>query len=159
MPQVQTKQFGTIEYREEEALSFPAGLPAFEDEKRFLAVEREETKPLVFLQSLQQAELCFVTLPLLLVEPEYRLAVSAEDLRILGLTDFAARGEQPQIGRDVRALVIMSVTNSRPTANLLAPVVIRNSSRAAGGGPVAVQAIRMDSRYTHEQVWEGPRCS
>ncbi len=158
MPQAETKQFGTIEYREEEAVEFPIGLPAFEQERKFLPIERPETKPLVFLQSLSHAELCFVTLPLLLVDPTYRLAVSAEDLRILGLTDILNRCAQPEVDRDVRALVIMSVTDSRPTANLLAPVMI-NISPPDGAPRRGVQAIRFDSQYSHEQIWEGPPCS
>lgn len=158
MPQAETKQFGRIEYREEDAVAFPLGIPAFEDEKRFLALERPETKPLIFLQSLSRAELCFVTLPLLLVEPGYRLAVSAEDLRVLGLTDLAQAGAQPEIGRDVEALAIMSVTNSRPTANLLAPVLLRKGQRKGDAGR-GVQAVRIDCRYSHEHFWEGPQCS
>ena len=156
MPQAQTKQFGTIEYREEETVEFPLGLPAFEEERKFLTIERPETHPLVFLQSLSHADLCFVTLPLLLVDPVYQLAVSAEDLRVLGLTALLPNGVQPEIGRDVRALAIMSVTNSRPSANLLAPVLINISSPSPRNG---VQAIRLDAQYSHEQIWEGPACS
>jgi flagellar assembly factor FliW len=152
VPQAHTQQFGPVEYRNEEVIEFPSGLPAFEQERQFLGIERAETRPLVYLQSLGRPDLCFVALPLLVVDPAYKLAVSAEDLRILGLTDFLENGEQPEIGRDVEALAIMSVTNSRPTANLLAPVLIR---KAAGGqgGKKGLQAIRADRRYSHEHVW------
>lgn len=157
MPQAQTQQFGPVEYREEDAIEFPLGLPAFEEEHRFLAIERPQTKPLVYLQSLGRADLCFIALPLLVVDPTYQLAVSAEDLRILGLTDFLDSGTQPEIGKDVEALAIMSVTNSRPTANLLAPVLVRKSSPDAQSGEATprkgLQAIRGDKRYSHQQVW------
>ena len=156
MPQAQTQQFGPVDYREEDAIEFPLGLPAFEEERRFLAIERQQTKPLVYLQSLGRPELCFVTLPLSLVDPAYKLAVSSEDLRILGLTDFLERGEQPEVGRDVEAYAIMSVTNSCPTANLLAPVLVRRLSRA--GSRLGVQAIRMDGRYSHEHAWGAATC-
>jgi flagellar assembly factor FliW len=149
VPQAQTQQFGPVEYREEDAIEFPLGLPAFEEERLFLAIERERTTPLVYLQSLGRADLCFIALPLLVVDPAYKLAVSAEDLRVLGLTDFSERGSQPEIGRDVEALAIMSVTNSRPTANLLAPVLLSLSHSPRRG----LQAIRSDNRYSHEQVW------
>jgi len=158
VPQAHTKQFGTIDYREEDAVEFPLGLPAFEHERRFLPLARSETRPLVFLQSLSSPDLCFVTLPLLLADPDYRLAVSAEDLRILGLVDVLQREGQPAVGRDVDVLVIMSVTNSRPTANLLAPVVINISSRGNGKPSVAVQAVRADSDYSHEHAWEAHAC-
>ncbi len=152
MPQTQTQQFGPVEYREEDAIEFPLGLPAFEQERKFLTIEREQTKPLVYLQSIGRADLCFIALPLLMVDPSYQLAVSAEDLRILGLTDLLDRGEQPRIGKDVEALAIMSVTNSRPTANLLAPVLVGKSQTPRKG----LQAIRSDNRYSHEQLWEVP---
>jgi flagellar assembly factor FliW len=152
VPQAQTQRFGVVDYREEDAIEFPAGLPAFEQERLFLAMEPPRTKPLIYLQSLARPELCFVTLPLLLVDPAYRLAVGTEDLRILGLTDLLERGGQPEIGRDVEALAIMSVTNSRPTANLLAPVIVRKTSEG-GGARAGVQAIRVDREYSHEHAW------
>ena len=154
VPQATTKQFGSVEYNEQEAIEFPLGLPAFEEERKFLLIERTETKPIAFLQSLSRPELCFVTLPLLVVDPTYRLAVSAEDLRVLGLTDVLNAGRQPVMGNEVQVYAIMSAANSRPTANLLAPVVVGISS----GPKVGVQAIRMDRVYSHEHVWEPPPC-
>jgi flagellar assembly factor FliW len=158
VPQAATKQFGTIEYRNEETVEFPLGLPAFEQERKFLLLQRPETGPVVFLQSLGQAGLCFVTLPLLVVDPSYQLSVSAEDLRILGLTEPFLRGEQPEIGREIEALAIMSVTNSRPTANLLAPVIVNISPRGRRLPAIGVQAIRLDSQYSHEHPWGQPAC-
>lgn len=160
MPQAQTQQFGVVDYQEEDAIDFPLGLPAFEQEHLFLTIERPQTKPLVFLQSLCRADLCFVALPLLVVDPAYKLSVSAEDLRVLGLTEFLESGRQPAIGTNVEALVIMAVTNSRPTANLLAPVIV---SLAAPGDKkpsrrVGVQAIRIDRDYSHEHPWGPEPC-
>ena len=56
MPQVDTQQFGPIEYVEEDAITFPLGLPAFEQETSFLLVAPAKTSPLVFLQSLGRPE-------------------------------------------------------------------------------------------------------
>jgi flagellar assembly factor FliW len=53
-------------------------------------------------------------------------------------------------------LAILSVSENRPpTANLLAPVVINLRTR------VAIQAIRLDTAYSHEQplAMEGAPCS
>ena len=149
MPTARSQQFGDLQYDESEAITFPSGLPAFESERNFVLVTTPSTKPLVFLQSLERPDLCFVTLPLLTVDPGYQLSVSAEDLRVLGLTEVFSPSRQPQIGPEITCLAIMSLTDSRPTANLLAPVVIGNSSRKA------VQAIRADSLYSHETVLEG----
>ena len=84
MPLVATKYFGSMDYREESVYDFPNGLPGFEDQKQFVIIETPESAPLVFLQSLKLAELCFLALPILMVDPEYRLAVAGEDLADTG---------------------------------------------------------------------------
>jgi flagellar assembly factor FliW len=53
MPSVDTKYFGSLEYREESVYEFPHGLPAFENETMFVLIEQPENRPLVFLQSLR----------------------------------------------------------------------------------------------------------
>jgi flagellar assembly factor FliW len=156
--QAETRQFGTIDYRNDETVEFPLGLPAFEQERKFLLIQRQETGPMVFLQSLGQPGLCFVTLPLLVIDPFYQLSVSAEDLRILGLTESLLKGVQPEVGREIEALAIMSVTNSRPTANLLAPVIINVLPRGLQLPAIGVQAIRLDRQYSHEHALGEPSC-
>ncbi len=117
----QTRCFGALDYDENSVLIFPDGLPAFEQETRFLLVEQASNKPLVFLQSLRTPELCFPTLPVQAVTADYRLKLTPEELQTLGLE----AGGQPEIGRDVLCLAIISLEeNTAPTANLLAPVVL-----------------------------------
>lgn len=141
MPQFVTNQFGPIEYTEEAAWEFPHGLPAFEDQTRFLPIEPPVYAPIVFLQSLIRPELCFLALRVGDLLPDYRLNVSSDDLAALDLE--ATR--QPTIGEEVLCLVILSVTgNQPPTANLLAPVVVNQRNRRA------VQAVRMDTAYSHQ---------
>jgi flagellar assembly factor FliW len=140
MPSFDTKNFGTISYDESSAIRFPWGLPGFEERRLFLALNFEDNKPLVFLQSLEDPGLCFITMPVLAVDPQYRLRVSEEDLARLGLP---CPG-QPQIGRDVVCLTILALQESGPTANLLAPVVMNIANFKA------IQAIVPDSDYSHE---------
>jgi len=154
--ETESRQFGTVQYRETEIVEFPMGLPAFETERRFVLIERSATKPIVFLQSLNAPELCFVTLPLLVVDPTYQLAVSAEDLAVIGLDDM--RGQQPAIGRQVQAYTIMAMTESGPAANLLAPIIVNISPWRQGQPALAVQAVRYDSRYAHDQLLAGSSC-
>jgi flagellar assembly factor FliW len=148
VPQVNTQQFGLVDYRLEDAINFPLGLPAFERETSFLLIAPAKTKPLVFLQSLGRTELCFVTLPLEVVDPSYQLAISNEDASILRLSGHDLEAVGPVGGGPVECLAIVSLTDSCPTANLLAPVVIY---RAAQKG---VQAIRLDARYSHQHPVE-----
>jgi flagellar assembly factor FliW len=141
MVQIDSQQLGVLEYEDGAVLEFPAGLPGFEDQTRFLLVERPAAAPLVFLQSLSLADLCFLAVPVSAIDPDYDLAVTAEDLGRLGL----GRQQQPRQNVDVLCLALLSVPEDGPlTANLLAPIVINVQNRRA------VQAVRVDSRYSHQ---------
>ncbi len=147
MPRVDTVHFGVLDYGEEAVLEFPAGLPAFEEEKRFLAIERPSAAPFVFLQSLSRTDLAFVTLPVRLVDPGYELAVAVEDLEALGL----AKDRQPALDAEVLCLAIVTLVEDRPpTANLMAPVLINLATRRA------LQAVRCDTAYSHRHPLAGP---
>ena len=84
------------------------------------------TKPLIFMQSLEQPELCFLGLPIRSVDPGYRLHISEEDLLSLELSP----DRQPEIGAEVLCLALVSLSeNHPPTANLLAPIVVNLKTR------------------------------
>ena len=86
MPFLETKSFGSISYEPGSEVEFPCGLPGFEDRRRFVMVRLPQSDPLIYLQSLEDPGLCFITMPILAVDPEYRLKVSGEDLDRLGLS-------------------------------------------------------------------------
>ena len=137
---METKNFGQISFEPESELEFPSGLPGFDSRRRFVAVRFVESDPLIYLQSLEDAGLCFITMPILAVDPRYKLTVSADDLDQLGLP----RASQPRIGEEVLCLTVLSVRETGPTANLLAPIVVNLRTRRA------VQAIAPDSEYSHQ---------
>ena len=83
---METKNFGKISFEAESELEFPSGLPGFDGRKRFVAVRFVESDPLIYLQSLEDPGLCFITMPVLAVEPKYRLKVSSEDWMWLAMT-------------------------------------------------------------------------
>src|SRR5204862_41524 len=121
MPQILTKYFGTIDYADENVIRFPSGLPSFEEEDRFLVIRPADRAPLVFLQSMRQPGLCFLTLPILVIDPHYQLEMTADDLESLELET----GRQPVIGGEVDGLaVLVAPEDGAPSANLLAPIVI-----------------------------------
>jgi flagellar assembly factor FliW len=147
MPQILTRRFGAMDFEESSVLDFPLGLPGFENARRFALVEPPDAKPLVFLQSLDFPELCFVAAPVLAIDPAYQLDMTSDDLRELGFPENC----QPRLADQVTCLAILSLPeNGRPTANLLAPLVIQQGSRRA------VQAVRVDSRYSHQQPLPAP---
>jgi flagellar assembly factor FliW len=141
MPLTSTKYFGTVSCEDGDRYHFPLGLPGFENEKSFVLMNVPGRQPLVFLQSTSTPQLCFLTLPILVVDPEYRLSVSFEDLEILELETT----RQPQLGDEVLVLALLSIQDvPAPTANLLAPLVINL------GNHCAIQAIRCDTVYSHQ---------
>jgi flagellar assembly factor FliW len=142
MPVVQTSNFGSISYSLETAIEFPRGLPGFDDRRRFVALQFEDTSPLTFLQSLESPDLCFITMPVLAVDPQYRLQVNSEDLGQLDLSPL----RQPRIGEDVLCLTVLSIGECGPTANLLAPVVVNLRNLKA------VQAVAPESGYSHQHA-------
>jgi len=123
-------------------LEFPCGIPAFETQKRFRLIEK---LPLLFLESETNPELSFLVLPVTLIDPDYRLALSEEDRETIGAGDES---------RLLCLAIITAVDDSPPTANLLAPVVANLDIGRA------VQAVRSDSVYSHKHplLPEGASC-
>src|SRR5581483_4391196 len=143
MPAVETKYFGSLSYAEDSVFHFPHGVPGFEQEKAFVLIESPEKAPLVFLQSMTRASLCFVAFPILVVDQSYQLAIAPEDLDELGLDT----GRQPALGAEVMVLALISLHDQiPPSANLMAPVVLNLQSRRG------LQAIRRDTRYSHQHT-------
>jgi flagellar assembly factor FliW len=113
-------------------LEFPHGLPAFEKERRFRLIDRD---PLLFLESEANPELSFLLLPIALIDPDYRLALSQEDRKTIAASNEASL---------LCLAVITAAEDTPPTANLLAPVVVNLDCGRA------VQAVRSDTVYSHK---------
>jgi flagellar assembly factor FliW len=141
MRSVETKYFGTLPCAEESVFEFPGGLPGFEGEKAFVLIETAESAPLVFLQSLTRANLCFLAFPIQVVDRDYALAVAPEDLEALDLET----GRQPILGTEAVVLTLISLDDGFvASANLMAPVVLNVKTRRG------LQAIRRDRLYSHQ---------
>ncbi|MGA1995010.1 MAG: flagellar assembly protein FliW [Bryobacteraceae bacterium] len=142
MTRIQTKCFGEMSYSQDAVFEFPNGLPGFEDERLFVFLSQPATHPLMFMQSLAQASVCFVLLPILAVDPNYQLSLPPEDLEALRLP----AGRQPRIGTEVlcAAMVCTGGENRpHPTVNLLSPIVLNLRER------IGIQAIQTLSGYSH----------
>jgi flagellar assembly factor FliW len=142
MPQIRTAYFGELDYTDGTVFHFPYGLPGFEDEHAFLFLKQPHTEPLLFLQSLGTPRLCFILLPILVVDPNYQVKFDIDDLAALRLNPL----RQPRIGEDILCAAIVSPgggSEGEPTANLMAPVIVNLKEQ------IGMQAIRSDSPYSH----------
>lgn len=135
---VNTTHFGPLPVQQSSQIEFPEGLPGFEQCRLFVPVQHPNSPGVIFLQSLEQRQLCFITVPMRTLWPDYDLALSSEECELLGVDS----SEEPADRGSLAVLAIISFVEGRePTANLAAPLVIRVATRRA------VQAIRQDSRY------------
>ncbi len=141
---IHTPWLGVIEWAASAELLFPLGLPGFENEQRILPVEIPLQRPLIYLQSLERPSVCFLSLPVLTIDPAFRLTLLDEDLLTLGLQP----GVAPVLGEDVLCLALLVPVEDTVEANLAAPVVI-NLHRGVGAqcrlqqGP---RRFRLDTR-------------
>ena len=143
MEEFNTEHFGALRYDAGQIIHFPAGLPAFDEERGFLPIEDPSKAPVVFLQSLSQPGLVFITLPVLAIDPNYKLMIDEEDLAALDLPV----DEQPKIGAEVLCLAIVTlIEDYPPTANLMAPIIVNLATRNA------LQAIQTGSGYSHQYL-------
>ncbi|WP_332239063.1 flagellar assembly protein FliW [Sporolactobacillus sp. KGMB 08714] len=114
-----TKYFGEQEVDASEIVTFPAGLPGFSDEKRFIFQPFGEVFSI--LQSIDRTEIAFVTTSPFLFFDRYSV----------DLPDHFVRQLAVQSKSDVAVRVIVSVQKpfSESTANLRAPVIINTRDR------------------------------
>ncbi len=143
MIEIETKYFGSIALEAGLVVEFPLGLPAFEWERAFLAIEHPRTAPMVMLQSISTPDLCFLALPILDIFPGYDVQISAEDRSTLGLGEAGDSSGGP----DLAVLALVAVRqDGQISANLMSPVVVNRSNRRA------VQSVRWDGIYSHEHL-------
>jgi flagellar assembly factor FliW len=138
MPSVQTRDFGEVSYDPPAEVVFPAGVPGFDDQRRFILMAPEAVAPLVVLQSKDNPALAFLAIPVSTVDPEYQSGIGPEDLRLLGFEG------QPKPDDALFLAILSPGEGGSLTANLLAPIVINKQTRTA------VQAVRSDRRYSHQ---------
>jgi len=127
---IETSRFGAIDVDERKVLTFPEGMPGFEDHRLFTLVPHHtpdsgKGSPFVWLQSLEDGELAFLAMDPKQAFPDYAPRVPRAELESLFLTEEAAR---PCL------YSLLTVPNGDPvgiTANLMAPVIINTTARLA----------------------------
>ncbi len=122
--EIMTRQFGMIEIDETKIINMPAGIPGFQDRKRYSIYQKEQAAPFFFFQSMDDPDLSFVTLDPESIMPDYK--IEEKDIKRVVPWEFD--------NDDISLFVIVTIPNRGPekaTANLLAPLVI-NRKRKEG---------------------------
>ncbi len=113
--------FGTYDVAPADIVSFPAGLPGFEECRRFVVLSSRELEPFKLLQSVEGPTASFLGVDPRRAFPDYRCVLSDVDRARLG-----APGET-----DLVWLAVVTVQADETIVNLRAPVVI-NPARMVG---------------------------
>lgn len=130
-----SKYFGEIEYQEEDVLTFPKGLFAFEGETKFLLLPFSGSSgTLLCLQSIATPQLAFVVMNPFSLDGSYAPVLQPEELEYLGVKD----------STELCYYVLCGVKNpvSSSTVNLQCPIAINDRICTC------MQVILEDDRYS-----------
>jgi flagellar assembly factor FliW len=130
--------FGSIDVADEDVIRVPGGLIGFEEHQRFVLVQAEELKPLVWLVSIEEPELAFPLADPGYFTEKYHVTVEREDREILDI--------DTECDEAVIYVIVTLPDGQRPlTANLRGPIVMNRTTR------VARQLILVSETYSHRQ--------
>ncbi len=140
---INTRLFGEVDVDDAKILNFESGIIGFPDYKKFTLVydvEREQDASIIWLQSMDEAQLALPIINPLLVKEDYNPTVEDQFLESLG-----------DLGPE-NTLVFITVTVpqdiEKMTVNLRAPIIINAENRKA------VQIIIEDDLPVRFPVYE-----
>ncbi|OGQ98632.1 MAG: hypothetical protein A2505_07395 [Deltaproteobacteria bacterium RIFOXYD12_FULL_55_16] len=135
---VSTSRFGELSVNPEKIITLTSPFLGFPEAKRFFIKQHGEESPFLWLQSLDDPKLAFVSMQAAVLTPQYQPEISS-----LTRQELQAAPEQA-----LEVLLILTVPKGNPegmTANLMGPVVI-NTEKC-----LAKQVLQNPSRY--EACW------
>lgn len=121
MIKLKTKPFGEIEIEEKQIISFPFGLPGFEQLKEFALLDSGQY-PFYWLQSTSEENVAFIMIDPFILKSDYQVEVLDSEYETIGLSN-----------KEGSALIFTILTiragGAMISANLQAPVVINPQKR------------------------------
>ena len=138
--EIETTRFGTLRVPEDQVIDMACGILGFPEDRRYVLFNHQEGSPFFWLQSLDHGALAFAVIDPFLVQPDYELRLSPEDIALLQVEQ--GKGAL----REVQPLAIVNISREEPrmiTANLLGPVVINRGKR------IAKQIVLDPQSYSH----------
>jgi len=113
---IQTAHFGEIEIDNDKILIFDSGLPGIEENKRFVLLANEDSRPISWLQSLDKREIALPVIDPFKICQNYSFDISQDDVEALSIEDI----------KDVFVLSVLVIPGNvdAMTVNLSAPIII-----------------------------------
>jgi flagellar assembly factor FliW len=141
-----TTRFGEIEFPEEVVMTYPEGILGFPNADRYILLEHDaQGSPFKWLQSLDEADLAFIVVDPVFVEPRYQFEIDLDTERMIACADPSA----------CAVMCIVNVPRSQPvqmTANLKAPLVVNVETR------VGRQVVLSSQAYSISTPVFSPAC-
>ena len=133
--QVQTTRFGPVELEQERIITFPKGILGFPQQREFVLLQTSDEGNFFWLQSVDRPELAFVVCDPLLLVPDYKVPMKAEEFAQISLSSM----EQAQV------LIIVNKVDRSLTGNLQGPLVINAANRQ--GLQLVLSEKKYDTRH------------
>lgn len=135
--QIDTVRFGQIEVETDKSITFAEGLPGFEDLKKFILLSPEQTRPIYWMQALDDGGIALPVISSFDVLGDYSLDIPDDVMKELDLDK-------------LEDLLVMNVCVipedlSQMTANLAAPILI--NIRLNEGKQIIVDSKDYPTRY------------
>jgi flagellar assembly factor FliW len=121
MIRIHTTRFGDLEVNPLDIVTLPEGILGFDSLKKFFIVDPSDDTMILWLQSTERAEIAFPILEPKVFKPDYKVRLSASELRSLKLDSVAKK--------ETLVYCILTIPGdvTSMTANLKAPVVINTA--------------------------------
>jgi len=107
---------GEVEITNRNLIRIAEGLLGFPDFEEFALIPHGEESPFLWLQSVDEPELAFITIDPRIFQPDYQPDVAPDELAMIGLNAAAAAA--------LLSIVVIPENPERMTANLQGPVLI-----------------------------------
>ncbi|KAF0814437.1 Flagellar assembly factor FliW [Andreprevotia sp. IGB-42] len=121
--QIVHTRFGDIEVDPDTVLTFPRGLPGFESLTRYKLLHEDKPNPTVlWLQSLDDAEVAFSVVQAELLGINYQIELNDEETALLGL-------DKPEDAILLLTLAKRDESKNSISANTVAPIILNTKTR------------------------------
>ncbi len=114
--EINSSRFGTVEIDEQSIIGFPDGLPGFEGMTKYAIIRCDQTEPIQWLQSVDDADISIPIINPFIIKPDYEIEVNDDEL-----DHIKTHSEEDMI---VLNVMVLPDDLSQMTINLMAPLLI-----------------------------------
>ncbi len=134
---INTSRFGNLEVEKNEIITFAEGLLGFEKLKKFTVVDPGDQTLILWLQSIDDETVAFPIIEPRIFMPDYRVKLLPAELNSLNLDNL----------NDATVYSILTIPQNVTdmSANLKAPIVINNNSKASR--QIVLQDSKLEVKY------------